>query len=262
MSSNFARRRRDPILARWLADLDRAARSDNWPALEVLCRFPHADVGAAVAVLAMRGRARELGHVLEKRRDTTWPVGDETWEEALTRAGRAAASRGEREALDVLLAHGMPKDGALLEAACADGVSEASRAACVERLLDAGADANTRWSRQGWKPLHAAAKRGDVRCIELLVSRGGADVDARYYNGKTPLFSACEWGRAEACRKLLSYGASVEVGEWEADHLNTDHSLGANNAPVSPRDVAVAMHHDACVRVIDEVLALRRIEEN
>ena len=68
--SVFARRRRDPILARWLADLDRASRSDNWPALEVLCGFPHADVGAAVAVLAMRGRARELGNVLEKRLDT------------------------------------------------------------------------------------------------------------------------------------------------------------------------------------------------
>ena len=64
VSSNFARRRRDPILARWLADLDRASRSDNWPALEVLCGFPHADVGAAVAVLAMRGGARELGNVL------------------------------------------------------------------------------------------------------------------------------------------------------------------------------------------------------
>ena len=258
VSSNFARRRRDPILARWLADLDRASRSDNWPALEVLCGFPHADVGAAVAVLAMRGRARELGNVLEKRLDTTRPVGDETWEEALTRAGRAAASRGERDALDVLLAHGMPKDGALLEAACADGVSEASRAACVERLLDAGADANTRWSRQGWKPLHAVAKRGDVRCIELLVSRGGADLDARYFSGKTALFSACEWGQWEAARMLLSLGATVEVGQWEADHLNTDHSLGANNEPVSPRDVALAMHHDACVRVIDEVLALRR----
>ena len=62
----------------------------------------------------------------------------------------------------------------------------------------------------------------------------------------------------EAARMLLSLGATVEVGQWEADHLNTDHSLGANNEPVSPRDVALAMHHDACVRVIDEVLALRR----
>ena len=34
---------------------------------------------------------------------------------------------------------------------------------------------------------------------------------------------------------LLSLGATVEVGQWEADHLNTDHSLGANNEPVSPR---------------------------
>ena len=85
VSSNFARRRRDPILARWLADLDRASRSDNWPALEVLCGFPHADVGAAVAVLAMRGRARELGNVLEKRLDTTRPAWSGCWTRVPTR---------------------------------------------------------------------------------------------------------------------------------------------------------------------------------
>ena len=105
--------------------------------------------------------------------------------------------------------------------------------------------------------MHAVAKRGDSASVELLV-RGGADIDARYYNGKTALFSACEWGEAAAARTLLRLGASVEVGQWEADRLHTDHSLGANNAPVSPRDIALVNRHIDCVDVVDEMLALRR----
>ena len=93
----------------------------------------------------------------------------------------------------------------------------------MELLLDAGADANTRWSRQGWKPLHAVAKRGDVRCIELLVSRGGADLDVG-----TSMENGAIFMRSGVNGKPLDAASlrTVEVGQWEADHLNTDHSLG------------------------------------
>ena len=253
VASSFARRN-DPRLKRWFADLQQVAMHENWDALEVLVSFPHADVGAALALCASRGRHRELEKMLEKREGGA-SAGD--WAETLGRAGRAAAARAECECVRVLMAHDMDVDDVLLSASCADGVEDDARASCVGLLLRGGADANCRNHHQGWKPLHAVAKRGDCASVELLV-RGGADIDARYYNGKTALFSACEWGEAAAARTLLRLGASVEVGQWEADRLHTDHSLGANNAPVSPRDIALVNRHIDCVDVVDEMLALRR----
>jgi len=265
-------RSRDPRVARWLKDFKLLAESTspNWDGLIVLASFPFADVGATLALAASKGRTEELRRVLEKLTPEPTVVGDASsvstllrkegegaWDEALTRAGKAAAAHGQRGALDVLLEHGMPCDGCLLDACCSE-VNDATRAECVSRLLEAGADANCHWSRMGWKPLHAVAKRGDCESVELLV-RGGADVDAKYYNGKTALFSACEWGKAEAAKTLLRLGASVDVGKWEADHLNTDHSLGASNDPVSPRDVAVLLNHVECIKVIDAEMRVRGV---
>ena len=252
-------RSRDPRVARWMKDLKLLAESQNWDGLLVLASFPFADVGATLALAASKGRTKELRRVLEKLTPgrAEGGEGEGAWDEALTRAGKAAAAHGQRSALDVLLEHGMSCDGCLLDACCSE-VNDATRAECVSRLLEAGADANCHWSRMGWKPLHAVAKRGDCESVELLV-RGGADVDAKYYNGKTALFSACEWGKAEAAKTLLRLGASVDVGKWEADHLNTDHSLGASNDPVSPRDVALSLNHVDCVKVIDEEMRVRGV---
>lgn len=260
-------RSRDPRVTRWMKDFKILAESTspNWDGLLVLASFPFADVGATLALAASKGRTEELRRVLEKftpgraegGKASSRSEGEGAWDEALMRAGKAAAAHGQRSALDVLLEHGMSCDGCLLDACCSE-VNDATRAECVSRLLEAGADANCHWSRMGWKPLHAVAKRGDCESVELLV-RGGADVDAKYYNGKTALFSACEWGKAEAARTLLRLGASVDVGKWEADHLNTDHSLGASNDPVSPRDVALSLNHVDCVRVIDEEMRIRGV---
>lgn len=269
VSSSFAARARDPALKRWLTDLKLVEENENWQAWDVLCAFPHADLGAALALAARRGRTRELERVLSKReRDGAVWDDDDDWLEALARAARAAASATRLGALELLVRSGsglrrVPgvMDGVLLDACCADAEMDGpgSRARCVKFLLREGrADANCRNTRQGWKPLHAVAKRGDLESIDALVS-AGADVDARYHNGKTCLYTACEWGQPDAARLLIGFGASLTAGQWEADRLYTDFTLGAANDPVSPRDIAVAMRHEDCVRVIDEAMSLRLV---
>ena len=52
----------------------------------------------------------------------------------------------------------------------------------------------------------AAAKTGESRVAELLLN-AGADVEARYPNGKTPLYCAAEWGHAKAVEVLLAHTA-------------------------------------------------------
>ena len=140
------------------------------------CVIPARDVGAGgggVGDARTRARARERAG---EETDTTLPVGDETWEEALTRAG-AARPRGERDALDVLLAHGMPKDGRYWRRrrdGCRNG-----RGRRVELVVGRGCRREHAVVATGMETLHAVAKRGDaVHRITRL--RGGADLDAGY----------------------------------------------------------------------------------
>lgn len=72
--------------------------------------------------------------------------------------------------------------------------------AMVERLLAAGADANVH-QQGGWTPLHAAAARGSLELINLLLQHG-ADPSAPNNEGKTAFDLATEKGQNEAARTL------------------------------------------------------------
>ena len=83
----------------------------------------------------------------------------------------------------------------------------------VRRLLDAGADANTRRSSAKDKPtaLHIAAEAGDVDMVGLLLDRG-AKIDARDKNRFTPLHTAASKNSADVCSLLLDRGADFDAG--------------------------------------------------
>ena len=104
-------------------------------------------------------------------------------------------------------AGGGREDAELPEARKQETETRRSSRACVKTLLAAGADADARMSRLGWKPLMAAAKAGDGEIVEMLID-AGARVDQTYHNGKTPLYCAAESGRLEAARALLRRGAA------------------------------------------------------
>lgn len=60
----------------------------------------------------------------------------------------------------------------------------------------------------GHTPLHAAARKGHVDIMEVLME-AGADVDVRSPRGHTPLYIAMEAGELASVRLLLASGAKV-----------------------------------------------------
>ena len=268
-----------------MSDLHCAVRSETWDAVPALMRFPRADARVALHLTAASGQTRLVQSILRRftREETPEVASDDAHDENesadaengpldLARvdaagAAVAAAARGHHSVLAALLDAGLDADAVdergvhVLTAAAGGGREDAelpearkqetetrrSSRACVKTLLAAGADADARMSRLGWKPLMAAAKAGDGEIVEMLID-AGARVDQTYHNGKTPLYCAAEWGRLEAARALLRRGADVAVA---ADRLHTDHAAdAAARRGITPHDVARANGHGALAEVL------------
>jgi uncharacterized protein len=88
-------------------------------------------------------------------------------------------------------------------------------------LLEQGADVNLA-ARNPMRvaPLHAAAARGDLAAVQLLLERG-ADANARQQSGYVALHTAAASGRKEMAELLLAHGAhpdaATDAGETAAD---------------------------------------------
>ncbi|HEX7176660.1 MAG TPA: ankyrin repeat domain-containing protein [Pyrinomonadaceae bacterium] len=86
-------------------------------------------------------------------------------------------------------------------------------AAGVRRLLEAGADADTR-DESAWTPLMLAAVGGHTEAVGMLLA-GGAQPNARNDKGWTPLMLAVSLGDAGLARALLDAGADPNVRDNE-----------------------------------------------
>ena len=199
--------------------------------------------GAAVAAAA-RGHHSVLAALLDAGLDAD--AVDERGVHVLTAA--AGGGREDAELADAALPAARPKSARDVAKPPLGRPSRSSRA-CVRALLAAGADADARTSRLGWKPLMAAAKSGDGEIVEMLID-AGARVNQTYHNGKTPLYCAAEWNRLDAARALLRRGADVSVA---ADRLHTDYAASgaaASRRGTTPYDVARANGHGALAEVL------------
>lgn len=94
----------------------------------------------------------------------------------------------------------------------------------ILRLLcdDYRADLSLRLTN-GSLPIHSAAFKGSVECIEILLARN-MDVNARGYSGTTPLHWAAGQGYFDAVDVLLKHGARVDVKEDESQMTPLDHA--------------------------------------
>ena len=94
----------------------------------------------------------------------------------------------------------------------------------ILRLLcdDYRADLSLRLTN-GSLPIHSAAFKGSVECIEVLLARN-MDVNARRRSGRTPLHWAADQGYFDAVDVLLKHGARVDVKEYESQMTPLDHA--------------------------------------
>ena len=116
--------------------------------------------------------------------------------------------------------------------------AEQGRVACLQLLLDAGANACSLTHPDRISALHLAAQGGHYTCLEMLLS-AGAEVDAKTKtSGITPLSLACT-GNAKCCELLLARGA-------DANHVCEDYDV----LPKTPLMLSAEGGHADCIRTL------------
>ena len=116
--------------------------------------------------------------------------------------------------------------------------AERGQADAVELLLEHGVDVelkseSDRSERQGWTALHFAARRGTTRCIEHLIS-AGANVDATNGDQCTPLLELLDSRRSK--QTITSYATLlIDAGARVTDRIG-EHIISAVQA--NNREVA------------------------
>ncbi|KAM9111835.1 ankyrin repeat domain-containing protein 24 [Pangshura tecta] len=156
-----------------------------------------------------------------------------------------AATRGNVDCLEVMLAHGadaMTTDSLgynALHLAAKHGHPQ-----CVSKLLQAscpvdGADSNGRTA------LHHAAISGCISCSEILCDFK-ASLNTKDKDGSTPLILAAKMSHSELCRYLLHQGAAVNSRDQQG---RTALMLACENGSVET--VEVLIHAGARVSMVD-----------
>lgn len=134
-------------------------------------------------------------------------------------------------------------------------------------MLDKGFDPNFNYKFNGETPMTLAATSDDVEGIVLFYSGGGAFLDYRSTDGKTPLHKAATKGRFNALKTLLKHGASANVRDktnltplYDACmHGKTKcaESLLQANSPINVIDSNGRTElHQACANNFPEVVEL------
>ena len=120
------------------------------------------------------------------------------------------------------------KGETLLQAAAAKG-----KLAVVKVLLDSGAAVDG-LQQPGLTPLHYAAANGHKTIVDLLLSKG-AKPDAQTEDGVTPLQLAARKGYEEVAKALLGAGAPVNAATKRGSSSDTEdlqYSIGAGQTPL------------------------------
>ena len=192
-----------------------------------------------LADAAMRGDKDGVRSLLKQKVDVNVPQGDGAT------ALHWAAFQDDVEMAQLLLQAGAnvkaaTREGAItpLFMACTNG-----SAAMVERLLKAGADANSTKSN-GTTALMIAAASGSADAVKVLLDHG-ADLKAKEAaHGQTALMFAAALNRAEVVKLLMKHGAdagvSSSVAKLERVTFDVDGNVVPNAPAAAGRGVAVA----------------------
>lgn len=88
--------------------------------------------------------------------------------------------------------------------------AKAGQLANLTLLLERGAMVNAIRTSDGATPAHAASRAGQTRCLKALINKG-ANIHACTLDGITPLFAAVEGGHLDCLKTLIAHGADVNV---------------------------------------------------
>ncbi|VDI47999.1 uncharacterized protein MGAL_10B000940 [Mytilus galloprovincialis] len=207
-----------PIIE-FLLDKDRSIESkeiDVMTPLKMVIEKRHFDV---LDLFIKKGRTFELDHSMLK------DLIDAFDEEGLSALGKACRD-ANTETLIYLLEHGadifQPDQRGIspLIYACFNG-NKHNVDLLLEKLekvvdenskivLDSCRSYLNKADNDGYTPLTAAASRGHVPLIELLILKG-TDVDKLDDCGKAPIMYACEKGDLHTVKSLVSNGASITI---------------------------------------------------
>jgi hypothetical protein len=141
-----------------------------------------------------------------------------------------ASSKGHKEVVEMLLAHGANVDplgcGQVQESRTPLWIAaKFGHKEVVEALLQAGADASF-CNSEGRSPLRAAVEEGHVEVVAVLAPHGAdaADMNHTDARGRTPLWIAAEEGLKEVVEMLLAHGANVTTPDEVRASLLLVHS--------------------------------------
>lgn len=85
-------------------------------------------------------------------------------------------------------------------------------------LSEYGAQSDIRGSSTHDTPLHQTIAAGSLANVQFLVSRGGANIELSDNCGRTSLFRAVRYNRAEIFEWLLKRGAKVDFVNGSRNH--------------------------------------------
>jgi ankyrin repeat protein len=80
----------------------------------------------------------------------------------------------------------------------------------VKKWLKLGANVEFMEERDGWKPIHYAARWGDLLMLNILI-KAGANIDGKTNNKETALHKCARWDRKEVAIILLNLGADPTI---------------------------------------------------
>lgn len=182
-----------------------------------------------LADAAMHGDKDSVRSLLKQNVDVNAPQGDGAT------ALHWAAFQDDVEMAQLLLQSGanvkaVTREGAItpLFMACTNG-----SAAMIERLLKAGADANSTKSN-GTTALMIAAASGSADAVKVLLEHG-ADLKAKESaHGQTALMFAAALNRAEVIKVLMKHGADASVSSTVAKLERVTFDVDGNVVPNTP----------------------------
>ena len=156
----------------------------------------------------------------------------------------------------------------LAQADCRDwktpGFFKTATAGDLRRCLSAGADIEARVGGLRLRPLHLAARNGNVELVTALLEAGADLAGGNHDDGFTPLHFAAESGSADTVTVLLAAGADFEAfsekGRLTPLHMAAGYGTAEAAAVLVEAGAGLEVRSGKCATALHVAAALGNAE--